>query len=134
MMKKMMLAVLAAATVIAMTGCSSFTSAANLNQVKIVPGVQPQDYQAHVHAEVWGVYIFSAIPLFSGSTVTPGRCTFFNDTVNVPSAVGMVTKMTRKRLNSDKIYNLQSTTDSSWLIPTGLFWYKSVQVSGNVSR
>jgi hypothetical protein len=134
MMKKMMLAVLAAATVIAMTGCSSFTSAANLNQVKIVPGAQPQDYQAHVHAEVWGVYILSGIPLFSGSTVTPGRCTFFNDTVNVPSAVGMVTKMTRKRLNSDKIYDLQTTTDCSWLIPTGLFWYKSVQVSGNVSR
>lgn len=134
MMKKMMLAVFAAAAVIAMTGCSSFTSAANLNRVKIIPGTQAHDYQAHVHADVWGVYLLGAIPMFSGSTVTPGRCTFFNDTVNVPSVVGMTTKMTRTRLNSDKLYDLQSSTESTWLVPSVLFWYKRVQVSGNVSR
>lgn len=134
MMKKMMLAALAAVTVVAMTGCSSFSSAANLNRVKIIPGAQPHEYQAHINAEVWGVYLLGVIPMFSGSTVTPGRCTFFNDTVNVPSVVGMATKMARARLNCDKLYNLQSTVECNWIIPSGIFWYKGVQVSGNVSR
>lgn len=130
----MMLAALAAVSVIAMTGCSSFQTAANLNRVKIIPGAQAQDYQAHINAEVWGVYLLGAIPMFTGSTLTPGRCTFFNDTVNVSSAVGMATKLTRSRLNADKIYDLQTTTDCAWIIPSGIFWYKSVQVSGNVYR
>ncbi|MBR2435856.1 MAG: hypothetical protein IKB22_10345 [Lentisphaeria bacterium] len=133
-LKKFMLAAAGVAAALALAGCSSFTAADNLNNVQIAPKSSPDTYQAHIHAEVWGIYLMGVIPVFTGSTVSPGRCAVFEDTVNIPSTIGMTTKLTKARMNTEKIYDLQSETTSTWLSPTILFWYKAVQVSGNISR
>lgn len=114
-------------------GCSSFQTATNLNDVKLTtePG---KTSIAHVHGEVWGVYLLGVIPFFTGSTITPGSCAMFENNVTVPRAVGMVTKTTQSRLNAPYLTDLQSEKTSVWLFPTVLFWYKSIAVSGNALR
>ena len=56
-LKKFMLAAAGVAAALALAGCSSFTAADNLNNVQIAPKSSPDTYQAHIHAEVWGIYL-----------------------------------------------------------------------------
>ena len=58
----------------------------------------------------------------------------FEDNVTIPRAVGMVAKTSQARLNAQYLDNLTTEKTSVWLAPTLLFWYKSIQVSGNALR
>ena len=133
MLKKAFLTAAAASLTLVFAGCSSFQTATNLNDVKLSPAPD-RTTVAHVHGEVWGIYLLGCIPFFTGSTITPERCALFEDNVTVPRTVGMVTKTTQARLNAPYLDNLQSESTSCWLFPTILFWYKSIQVSGNALR
>lgn len=132
MLKKIFLAAAAAMSAV-FASCSSFDTAANLNNMKLStdPNVTAI---AHVNGEVWGVYLLGVIPFFSGSTVMPERCTMFEDNVTVPRAVGMVIRTSQARLNAQYLDNLSTQKTSTWIMPSLLFWYKSVQVSANAMR
>ena len=133
MLKKALLTAAAASLALVFTGCSSFQTATNLNGVQLSTDPS-RTAVAHVHAEIWGVYIFGSIPIFTGSTIMPERCAMFEDNVTIPRTIGMATKLTKARLNAQYLDALQSESSSCWLFPTLIFWYKSIQVSGNALR
>ena len=96
--------------------------------------IMTDDFQTFNQTYPWVMIFVNIYHFFTGSTITPERCSIFEDNVTVPRAVGMVTKTTQARLNAPYLDNLQSESTSCWLFPTILFWYKSIQVSGNALR
>ena len=129
---KKMLAILAVSAVAAMmTACSSIESATTLNNVKITE-VPNASCVAHLHADIWGIYLFN-LPLFSGSSKQPGRCAVFTDTVRVDNAVAMLTKKAASE-EAMTVTDLSSERTSCWIPIFLVIWYKDVQVSGNAIR
>ena len=131
MMKK--LACLAACVIsaVALTACSSFEIASNTNEVKFT--TTDAETLAHVNADIWGVYVFG-LPIVSGSSVQPGRCVVFSDTVDTANAISFLTYNARKRLNATTITDVQTERTTGWLLPTVFFFYRDIQVSGNVLK
>ena len=131
MMKK--LACLAACVIsaVALSACSSFEIGSNTNEVKFTTG--GAETLAHVNADIWGVYVFG-LPVISGSSVEPGKCVVFSDTVDTGNAVSFLTRNARKKLNASTIVDVQSERTTGWLVPTLFFFYRDVQVSGNVLK
>lgn len=131
MMKK--LACLAACVIsaVALSACSSFEIGSNTNEVKFTTG--DAETLAHVNADIWGVYVFG-LPVISGSSVEPGKCVVFSDTVDTGNAVSFLTRNARKKLNASTIVDVQSERTTGWLVPTLFFFYRDVQVSGNVLK
>ena len=131
MMKK--LACLAACVVsaIALSACSSFEMATNTNGVKLT--ADEAETLGHVNADIWGVYVFG-LPVISGSSVEPGKCVVFSDTVDTSNAVSFLTTNVRKKLNATTITDVTSERTTGWLVPTLFFFYRDIQVSGNVLK
>ena len=131
MMKK--LAVFAAGLVTAavLAACSSFEIGATPNDVKIASG--DTEAVAHVNADIWGIYVFG-LPVISGSSVEPGKCVVFSDTVDTSNAISFLTRNTRRKLNASGITDVQSERTTGWLVPTLFFFYRDIQVSGNAVK
>ena len=131
MMKK--LACLAACVIsaVALSACSSFEIGSNTNEVKFTTG--EAETLAHVNADIWGVYVFG-LPVISGSSVEPGKCVVFSDTVDTSNAVSFLTRNAQKKLNANTIIDVTSERTTGWLVPTLFFFYRDVQVSGNVLK
>ena len=131
MMKK--LACLAACVIsaVALSACSSFEIGSNTNDVKFT--TSDAETLAHVNADIWGVYVFG-LPVISGSSVQPGRCVVFSDTVDTSNAISFLTRNARKKLNATVITDIQSERTTGWLVPTLFFFYRDIQVSGNVLK
>ena len=131
MMKK--LAVIAAGIVAAaaLAACSSFEIGATPNDVKIASG--ESEAVAHVNADIWGIYVFG-LPVISGSSVEPGKCVVFSDTVDTSNAISFLTRNTRRKLNASGITDVQSERTTGWLVPTLFFFYRDIQVSGNAVK
>ena len=128
MMKK--LACLAACVIsaVALSACSSFEIGSNTNEVKFTTG--EAETLGHVNADIWGVYVFG-LPVISGSSVEPGKCVVFSDTVDTSNAISFLTRNTRRKLNASGITDVQSERTTGWLVPTLFFFYRDIQVSGN---
>ncbi len=131
MMKK--LACLAACVIsaVALTACSSFEIGSNTNDVKFT--TTDAETLAHVNADIWGVYVFG-LPVISGSSVEPGKCVVFSDTVDTSNAISFLTRNARKKLNAMTITDVQTERTTGWLVPTVFFFYRDIQVSGNVLK
>ena len=131
MMKK--LACLAACVIsaVALSACSSFEIGSNTNDVKFT--TTDSETLAHVNADIWGVYVFG-LPIVSGSSVQPGRCVVFSDTVDTANAISFLTYNARKRLNATTITDVQTERTTGWLVPPVFFFYRDIQVSGNVLK
>ncbi len=131
MMKK--LACLAACVIsaVALSACSSFEIGSNTNDVKFT--TSDAETLAHINADIWGVYVFG-LPVISGSSVQPGRCVVFSDTVDTANAISFLTYNARKRLNATTITDVQTERTTGWLVPTVFFFYRDIQVSGNVLK
>ena len=131
MMKK--LACLAACVIsaVALSACSSFEIGSNTNEVKFT--TTDAETLAHVNADIWGVYVFG-LPVISGSSVEPGKCVVFSDTVDTSNAISFLTRNAQKKLNGSTIIDVQSERTTGWLVPTVFFFYRDIQVSGNVLK
>ena len=131
MMKK--LACLAACVIsaVALSACSSFEIGSNTNEVKFTTG--EAETLAHVNADIWGVYVFG-LPVISGSSVEPGKCVVFSDTVDTSNAISFLTHNTQKKLNASVITDVTTERTTGWLVPTVFFFYRDIQVSGNVMK
>ena len=131
MMKK--LACLAACVIsaVALSACSSFEIGSNTNDVKFT--TTDAETLAHVNADIWGVYVFG-LPIVSGSSVQPGRCVVFSDTVDTANAISFLTYNAKRRLNATTITDVQTERTTGWLVPTVFFFYRDIQVSGNVLK
>ena len=111
------------------TACSSVSTGTNLHDMKLSESNDLETI-AHLNGDVWGVYLFGILPLFTGSTATPGTCAVFKDTVRIDNAVSMLSKKAAD-LEASRVTDLSSATSSSWLFLISL---KSVQVSGNALK
>jgi len=131
MMKK--LACLAACVIsaIGLSACSSFEMATNTNNVNFTAG--EGETLGHVNADIWGVYVFG-LPVISGSSVEPGKCVVFSDTVDTSNAISFLTHNVKKKLNASTVVDVTSERTTGWLVPTVFFFYRDIQVSGNVLK
>ena len=131
MMKK--LACLAACVIsaVALSACSSFEIGSNTNDVKFT--TTDAETLAHVNADIWGVYVFG-LPVISGSSVEPGKCVVFSDTVDTANAISFLTYNAKRRLNATTITDVQTERTTGWLVPTVFFFYRDIQVSGTVLK
>lgn len=129
MMKKVFAAAMAVTLSVLFTACSSVTTGTNLHDMKLSESNDLQTI-AHLNGDVWGIYLFGILPLFTGSTATPGSCAVFKDTVRLDNAVSMLTKKAAA-LDASRVTDLSSATSSAWLF---LISMKSVQVSGNALK
>ncbi len=129
MMKKVFAAAMAVTLSVLFTACSSVTTGTNLHDMKLSESNDLQTI-AHLNGDVWGIYLFGILPLFTGSTATPGSCAVFKDTVRLDNAVSMLSKKAAA-LEATRVTDLSSATSSSWLFLISL---KSVQVSGNALK
>ena len=129
MMKKIACIAACVISAVALTACSSFEIASNTNEVKFT--TTDAETLAHVNADIWGVYVFG-LPVISGSSVEPGKCVVFSDTVDTGNAISFLTRNARKKLNATTITDVQTERTTGWLVPTVFFFYRDVQVSGNV--
>lgn len=124
-------AVLAVSVGILAAGCASVHTATQLNDQRITTDASTP--VAHVHGSNWGIYFLAHAPVLAGDTAKHGIIAIAEDTVTVADAVDMVTRKC-KELGATKTTDLQSSTTSVWIIPFPIFWYKSVQVSGNATK
>ena len=131
MMKKLACLAVSVLSAIGLSACSSFEIGSNTNDVKFTDG--NAETLAHVNADIWGVYVFG-LPLVSGSSVEPGKCVVFSDTVDTSNAVSFLTYNARKKLNATTITDVQTERTTGWLVPTVFFFYRDIQVSGNVLK
>lgn len=128
-MKKVFSAAMAVTLSVLFTACSSVSTGTNLHDMKLSESNDLETI-AHLNGDVWGVYLFGILPLFTGSTATPGTCAVFKDTVRIDNAVSMLSKKAAD-LEASRVTDLSSATSSSWLFLISL---KSVQVSGNALK
>ncbi len=131
MMKKLACIAACVISAVALTACSSFEIASNTNDVKFT--TTDAETLAHVNADIWGVYVFG-LPVISGSSVQPGKCVVFSDTVDTANAISFLTLNARRRLNATTITDVQTERTTGWLVPTVFFFYRDIQVSGNVLK
>ena len=126
-MRGLVLAIVALALAVSAAGCAGVVSGSQVNGLYLTENKDAT--VAHVNGDCWGIYLFSVIPLLTGSTDSPGMMTALTDTVTVEAVVDMTTRQAKK-MGSTKLVNLQSDRTSVMVIPL-LIWYKDVQVSGN---
>ena len=131
MMKKLACLAVCVLSAIGLSACSSFEIGTNTNDVKFTTA--EAETLGHVNADIWGVYVFG-LPVISGSSVQPGRCVVFSDTVDTANAISFLTYNARKRLNATTITDVQTERTTGWLLPTVFFFYRDIQVSGNVLK
>ena len=131
MMKKLACIAACVISAVALTACSSFEIASNTNEVKFT--TTDAETLAHVNADIWGVYVFG-LPVISGSSVEPGKCVVFSDTVDTANAISFLTYNAKRRLNATTITDVQTERTTGWLVPTVFFFYRDIQVSGNVLK
>ena len=131
MFKKMMTALVCAAGIIALSGCSSVQISTTLNDQRLVMGEGTS--MGHINGEIWGVYLFN-VPIVSGSSTKPGNPVYFTDTVKVDSVVNMLTKKAGDFFESSTLTDLTSRRSSTWIFPFLILWVDSVQASGNVIK
>lgn len=128
-MKKVFAAAMAVTLSVLFTACSSVTTGTNLHDMKLSESNELQTI-AHLNGDVWGIYLFGILPLFTGSSATPGSCAVFKDTVRLDNAVSMLSRKAAA-LEATRVTDLSSATSSTWLF---LISMKSVQVSGNALK
>ena len=131
MMKKLACLAVCVLSAIGISACSSFEIATNTNGVKFTTG--EAETLGHVNADIWGVYVFG-LPVISGSSVEPGKCVVFSDTVDTSNAISFLTHNAQKKLNASTIVDVTSERTTGWLVPTVFFFYRDIQVSGNVLK
>ena len=131
MMKKLACLAVCVLAAFGISACSSFERATNTNNVKFTTG--DAETLGHVNADIWGVYVFG-LPVISGSSVEPGKCVVFSDTVDTSNAVSFLTHNTQKKLNASIITDVTTERPTGWLVPTLFFFYRDIQVSGNVLK
>ena len=112
------------------SGCSTIETTSRFNGRQL--SASDSTPVAHVHADIWGIYIFNW-PLITGSPNKIGDITFFKNTVTVNDVIAMVINES-KELDATKIIDLQSDWDSAWKVWTLIFWVKEAQASCNAIK
>ena len=132
MLGKTMCVTAAAAAALLFSACSSVEFGTNLNGEKLATDNSLESV-GHVNGEIWGIYLVN-LPIFTGSSMNPGKIAVFTDTVTVHNAVSMTTRQAREKTAGRYVIDITSTRANAWMAPFLIFWYREVQVSGNILK
>lgn len=121
----------AAATAMAVTGCTSLESTTSFNGL----GVTTRNSQpvAHINVRVAGAFLFNAFPVFCGSVNNVDKVAAFVNTVSLDNTMGLVSRHARG-LGATKLVNISSYQDSYWMWYTILLWKRYTQVSATAIK
>lgn len=129
-MKKSIAMVFCAGMLAVLTGCTSVSTTNRLSDMRM--GNPKTNQLVQVNAEIWGVYLFGCIPLFTGSATVAGNTTIFTNTVRLDYGVLVATKAARD-MDASKI-EAMNTSFSTWGWFPLLLVEKSIQVSLTASK
>lgn len=132
MLKKILFCTLCAVTLSLLSACSSVQIGTDLNDMKITTDDRFESV-AHIHADIWGIYIFG-LPVFTGNERKDGGCRMFSNTVTARHAVQLLTASANAKFKCQAVTDIQTERTTYWLWPTIFFVYKDVQASGNVLK
>lgn len=124
-MKKAIAITVCAGMLAVLTGCTSVATTTRLNDMRM--GTPKTNQLVQVNAEIWGVFLFGFIPLFSGNASNPGSTTMFANTVRLDYGMLLATNAARN-MDASKIEAVNSHFSSTTLFPLFLT-QKSIQVS-----
>jgi len=82
----------------------------------------------HVNAEIWGVYMFKKVPIWSGSHIKTGKTRMFKTTALIRNAMEIIQREAKK-MGAKNIINVTSRYTSEWIPYSLMFWYREVQIS-----
>lgn len=127
-MKKMILT-LAAALMVAVSGCTSVQTAEKFNSMPV--GESGKVPVAHVNVKMTGSYLFGIFPLFCGSVASDGKTAAFTDTLTVENGVLLLTRSARG-MGGNRIYDISTTRSGLFLFP--LFSFETLNISGTTAK
>lgn len=119
----MMLGAIALALV---TGCSYVSATNRVNGMTYQDA--PRSEVFHVNSQIYGVYLFGALPIFSGSANSADKTSMFSDTVRLDYTTLMATSAARA-LGANKLKDINSRIVSHMIFPFFFISYKSVEVN-----
>jgi hypothetical protein len=124
--------VAAIALTVVFAGCSTVRTTQKFNGLNttLSPKVQPI---AHINTQIYGLYLFNAFPVFSGSPNDTGKTASFRDTVTLDNGMYMLTKAARED-GANRVVDVQSHYSSNWYSLSLIFWVREIQVSGNAVK
>lgn len=133
-MKKLVLAVCCAASLLVAAGCSTVRATNSFNEHKQAISSNEQPV-AHVNGLINGFYIFWYVPMWCGDDKDPGTAVFFTNNVKVSSTVNMVTQYAASK-GATKTLDLTSyyKVTPEYPVLNWLFCIKECQVSGNAVK
>lgn len=114
---------------IILTGCTSVKTTDKFNGMELT-AVPKAKTVTHINADIYGVYLFNFVPLFCGSSAASGKTSVFKDTVTLDNAMLHMTAAARNA-GCNRVTDVTSNIDSTWLPLTFILWRKNAQVSGN---
>jgi hypothetical protein len=88
-----------------------------------------------LHAETWGVHLFSDLPVVTGGLDRDGRPDrrWFEDTVRVATLVELLRAEAHRR-GATHLVDLTSDWRSDWVGATLIFWTRETQASATAVR
>jgi hypothetical protein len=130
MLKKIMLAAMAAGAGIILAGCSSVDATNKFNGLQI--SETKATPVAHISAQIWGLYCFG-LPVWVGSAENVGGTTLFKNTCKYGNLTNIVTAKA-KNYGATKVLDMNSSEESNLLVPFFFFSIKKMTVSGNAVK
>lgn len=132
--RRMLGSLLVAGAVVALSGCASYKTAYQFNNLNLSDA--PKSNVCHINGKASGLYLLT-IPLITGNTEKPNFIgpVFFQDTVNLDEVARMMSAAAKEEGATDLI-DLQSHRGNYWLGPAGLFvlFWRSAEMSANAVR
>lgn len=125
-MKRVMIMMLGAVALALVAGCSYVSATNRVNGMTYQDA--PRNEVFHVNSQIYGVYLFGALPIFSGSANSADKTSAFSDTVRLDYATLMATSAARA-LGANKLKDINSRIVSHMIFPFFFLSYKSVEVN-----
>lgn len=127
------LVAISAVLIIVLAGCAHTHSSKSFNgQLTEVTDDKPV---AHIHADIFGYYLFNKYPIVVGNPYSKWGFSLFTDTVTTEDCVYMLTQRAEE-MNADKVTNIKTNIENTGAVGYcfWIFWYKDVQASGNAVK
>ncbi|MDD2404028.1 MAG: hypothetical protein PHI56_05765 [Victivallaceae bacterium] len=107
-------------------GCSHVAATNRLNNMRFQDA--PRNEVFHINSQIYGVYLFGVLPIFSGSANAADKTSVFTDTVRLDYATLLATAAARE-LQATRLKDINSRIDSHMIFPFFFLSYKSVEVN-----
>lgn len=114
---------------VVISGCTSVRTTEKFNGLELT-AVPKAKTVVHINSKMFGVYLFNCIPMCTGSAAGAGKTSVFKDNVTIDNAMLLMTAEARNA-GCNRVLDVSSRTESTWIPFLLFFWKREVQVSGN---